>query len=136
MARRGSSGHGRGEDGDRARRIAGPRIEAYLHSLVDAASEWDGALSSKDYPGYDRMVQNLRAQTMESQIASGAAWVGTPAEVRETIARIDEQYGGFDHASMQINFNTMPQEEALRSMRLFAEDVMPAFTKKPAYAAS
>jgi alkanesulfonate monooxygenase SsuD/methylene tetrahydromethanopterin reductase-like flavin-dependent oxidoreductase (luciferase family) len=123
-------------DGDRARRIAKPKIEAYLHSLVDAASDWDGALSSKDYPGYDRMVQSLRAQTMESQIESGAAWIGTPAEVRATIARMQEQYGGFDHASMQINFNTIPQAEAMRSMRLFAEEVMPAFVKKPVAAGS
>ena len=116
------------EDGERARRIAGPRIEAYLHSLVDAASDWDGAIDSPDYPGYDRMVQSLRAQSMESQIASGSAWVGTPAEVRETIHRMRAMFGDFDHASMQINFNMMPQDEAMRSMRLFANEVMPAFT--------
>ena len=51
---------------------------------VDACGEWAGGLSSKDYPGYDRMVESLRAQTMESQIASGSAWIGTPAEIRET----------------------------------------------------
>jgi alkanesulfonate monooxygenase SsuD/methylene tetrahydromethanopterin reductase-like flavin-dependent oxidoreductase (luciferase family) len=122
------------EDGDRARRLAGPKIEAYLHSLVEAASDWDGAVDSPDYPGYDKMVQSLRAQTMETQIAGGSAWVGTPAEVRETIARMQETYGGFDHASMQINFNTMPQDEAMRSMRLFAEEVMPAFTTAPVIA--
>jgi hypothetical protein len=32
---------------------------------------------------------------------------------------------------MQINFNTMPQDEAMRSMRLFAEEVMPAFASEP-----
>ena len=124
------------EDGDRARRLAGPRIKAYLDSLIEAASDWDGALDSPDYPGYDRMVQSLRAQTMETQIASGSAWVGTPAEVRATIARMQAAYGGFDHASMQINFNLMPQDEAMRSMRLFAEEVIPAFTSAPVAIAS
>jgi alkanesulfonate monooxygenase SsuD/methylene tetrahydromethanopterin reductase-like flavin-dependent oxidoreductase (luciferase family) len=102
---------------------------AYLHSLVAAASDWHGAVDSPNCPGYDRMVESLRAQTMETQIASGSALVGTPAEVRATIARMQETYDGFDHASMQINFNTMPQDEALRSMRLFAEEVIPAFTQ-------
>jgi alkanesulfonate monooxygenase SsuD/methylene tetrahydromethanopterin reductase-like flavin-dependent oxidoreductase (luciferase family) len=119
------------EDGDRARRIAGPKIEAYLQAIVAASSDWDGALSSKDYPGYDRMVQSLRAQTMETQIASAAAWVGTPAEIRATIERARELYGDFDHASIQVNFNTLPHDEAMRSLRLFAKEVLPAFAKTP-----
>ena len=114
-------------DGDHARRIAKPKIEAYLRSLVEAASEWDGALASKDYPGYDRMIQSLRAQTMETQIDGGSAWIGTPAEVRATIARVQDQFGGFEHASMQVNFNTLSQDDALRSLQLFADEVMPAF---------
>jgi alkanesulfonate monooxygenase SsuD/methylene tetrahydromethanopterin reductase-like flavin-dependent oxidoreductase (luciferase family) len=114
-------------DGARARRIAGPRIEAYLHSLVDAASDWADGLVSKDYIGYDKMVESLRKQTMESQIASGSAWIGTPAEVRAAIARMQDEFGGFEHASLQINFNTMPQDEAMRSLRLFAAEVMPQF---------
>jgi alkanesulfonate monooxygenase SsuD/methylene tetrahydromethanopterin reductase-like flavin-dependent oxidoreductase (luciferase family) len=115
------------EDPARARRIAGPRIEAYLHSLVDAASDWADGLVSKDYIGYDKMVESLRKQTMESQIASGSAWIGTPAELRATIARMQDEFGGFEHASLQINFNTMPQDEAMRSLALFATEVMPHF---------
>jgi alkanesulfonate monooxygenase SsuD/methylene tetrahydromethanopterin reductase-like flavin-dependent oxidoreductase (luciferase family) len=114
-------------DGDRAREIARPKIEGYLHSIVDASSEWGDGLSSKDYPGYDKMVASLRAQTMETQIASGSAWIGTPADVREAIARCQSEFGGFEHASLQINFNTMPQDEAMRSMKLFADEVLPAF---------
>jgi alkanesulfonate monooxygenase SsuD/methylene tetrahydromethanopterin reductase-like flavin-dependent oxidoreductase (luciferase family) len=121
------------QDGERARRIAAPKIDAYLQAIVAASSEWDGALTSPDYKGYDRMVQSLRAQNTASQIASGAAWIGSPAEIREAIARAQEMYGGFDHASMQINFNTMPHDEAMRSLRLFAEEVLPAF--QPAAAA-
>jgi alkanesulfonate monooxygenase SsuD/methylene tetrahydromethanopterin reductase-like flavin-dependent oxidoreductase (luciferase family) len=124
------------EDGDRARRIAAPKIESYLQAIVAASSDWDGAISSPDYPGYERMVQSLRAQTMETQIASAAAWVGTPAEIRDTIARARELYGEFDHASMQVNFNTMPHDEAMRSLHLFAEEVLPAFAKTPAAAAT
>jgi hypothetical protein len=36
--------------------------------------------------------------------------------------------GGFEIASLQVNFNTVPVAEAKASMRLFAEEVMPRFT--------
>jgi alkanesulfonate monooxygenase SsuD/methylene tetrahydromethanopterin reductase-like flavin-dependent oxidoreductase (luciferase family) len=112
-------------DGDRARRIAKPKVEAYLRSLVDASSDWAEGTSSADYPGYDKMVEKLRTETMESQIESGSAWIGTPEEIRASIARVQEAFGGFEHASMQINFNTMPQDEAMRSLELFAREVIP-----------
>jgi alkanesulfonate monooxygenase SsuD/methylene tetrahydromethanopterin reductase-like flavin-dependent oxidoreductase (luciferase family) len=115
-------------DSNRARRIAKPKIEAYLQSLVEASSDWANGTTSSDYPGYDKMVEKLRAETMESQMASGGAWVGTPDEVAATIARVQEEFGGFEHASMQINFNTMEQNEAMRSLTLFANEVMPRFT--------
>jgi alkanesulfonate monooxygenase SsuD/methylene tetrahydromethanopterin reductase-like flavin-dependent oxidoreductase (luciferase family) len=113
------------EDPARARAIAKPKLEAYLASLVDAASDWADGLESKDYIGYDKMVESLRKQTMESQIESGSAWIGSPDEVRATILRVQDEFGGFDHASLQINFNTMPQNEAMRSLELFASAVLP-----------
>jgi alkanesulfonate monooxygenase SsuD/methylene tetrahydromethanopterin reductase-like flavin-dependent oxidoreductase (luciferase family) len=112
-------------DGERARRIAKPKVEAYLHSLVEASSDWAEGTSSADYPGYDKMVEKLRTETMESQIASGSAWIGTPEEIRASIARVQEAFGGFEHASLQINFNTMPQDEAMRSLHMFATEVIP-----------
>lgn len=115
-------------DPERARRIAKPKVEAYLHSLAEASSDWAEGTSSADYPGYDKMVEKLRTETMESQIASGSAWIGTPDEISATIARVQEAFGGFEHASMQINFNTMPQDEAMRSLELFASEVIPRFT--------
>jgi alkanesulfonate monooxygenase SsuD/methylene tetrahydromethanopterin reductase-like flavin-dependent oxidoreductase (luciferase family) len=114
-------------DSARAREIAKPKIEAYLKSLVDAASDWADGLTSTDYIGYDKMVESLRKQTMESQISQGSAWIGTPEEVRKTIARVQHEFGGFEHASLQINFNTMPPAEAMRSLELFGKEVIPYF---------
>jgi alkanesulfonate monooxygenase SsuD/methylene tetrahydromethanopterin reductase-like flavin-dependent oxidoreductase (luciferase family) len=119
-------------DSARARRIAKPKMEAYLHSLVEASSDWAEGTSSVDYPGYDKMVEKLRLETMETQIASGAGWIGTPDEISATIERVQEAFGGFEHASLQINFNTMPQDEAMRSLTLFANEVIPRFD--PAFA--
>jgi alkanesulfonate monooxygenase SsuD/methylene tetrahydromethanopterin reductase-like flavin-dependent oxidoreductase (luciferase family) len=114
-------------DGARARAIAAPLIDNYLRSLVDAASDWLDGRTSQDYPGYDRVIAGLRASNAEDQMESGAAWVGTPDEIATTIARMREDFGGFEHASLQVNFNLMPFDQALESMRLFAREVMPRF---------
>lgn len=114
-------------DGAKARAIAAPLIDNYLHSLVDAASDWLDGRTSQDYPGYDKIISGLRASNAEDQMTSGAAWIGTPDEIAATIARMQADFGGFEHASLQVNFNLMPFEAALGSMRLFAREVMPRF---------
>ena len=114
-------------DGERARALACPLLDAYLASLVDAASDWLDGMNSADYPGYDKVIAALRAANAEEQIASGSAWIGTPDEIAATAARLQDEFGGFEHASLQVNFNNMPYDAALASMRLFAREVMPRF---------
>jgi alkanesulfonate monooxygenase SsuD/methylene tetrahydromethanopterin reductase-like flavin-dependent oxidoreductase (luciferase family) len=114
------------ENGERARRVAKPQIESYFRSLLSAASEWTTGTSSVDYKDYDKKYVQLKAQTMESMIESGSALIGTPEEVRRQLERLHERVGGFEHASLQVNFHVLPQAEALRSMRLFGETVVPA----------
>jgi alkanesulfonate monooxygenase SsuD/methylene tetrahydromethanopterin reductase-like flavin-dependent oxidoreductase (luciferase family) len=107
--------------------IAREPLNRYLKSLTDAASAWTEGLNSKDYPGYDKIIAGLRAETFESQVEKGAAWVGTPDEIAKQIDGYIELTGGFESASLQINFNTITQQEAERSMRLFGETVIPRF---------
>jgi alkanesulfonate monooxygenase SsuD/methylene tetrahydromethanopterin reductase-like flavin-dependent oxidoreductase (luciferase family) len=114
-------------DGERARAFASPLLDAYLRSLVDAASDWLDGRTSEDYPGYDKVIAALRASSAAEQIAAGGAWIGSPDEIAATIARLDEEFGGFEHASLQVNFNTMAFGPALASLRLFAREVMPRF---------
>ena len=116
------------EDPARARALASPLLDAYLRSLVEAAGDWLDGRVSADYPGYDRMIDKLRQSTAADQIASGAAWVGSPGEIITAIERSREEFGGFEHASLQVNFNMMPLSAARASMRLFSEKVMPRFT--------
>ena len=115
------------EDPDQAIDIAREPLNRYLKSLVDAASDWTAGSSSDDYPNYDKIIAGLAKETFESQVEKGAAWVGTPERLVDTIAEYEELAGGFEIASLQVNFNTLPLEEAARSMRLFSEKVMPAF---------
>jgi alkanesulfonate monooxygenase SsuD/methylene tetrahydromethanopterin reductase-like flavin-dependent oxidoreductase (luciferase family) len=114
-------------DGKQARAIAKAPLEGYLHSVVDAAGEWQGGYSSADYPGYDKVIAGLGAQTIGTMTASGAAWIGTPAEIVDTIGTLTANFGKFEHASLQINFNTLPREAALESLHLFGTEVLPRF---------
>ena len=115
------------EDRAAAHAIAQAPLERYLRSLVEAASDWTAGLSSADYPGYGRIIETLRKETFESQIASGSAWIGTPADIAAQIEAFTARVGRFESASLQVNFNTIGVEDAIRSVRLFSTTVMPRF---------
>lgn len=115
------------ENRGEAAAIARAPLNGYLRSLVDAASEWTAGMSSADYPGYDKIIAGLSRETFESQVASGGAWVGTPADIVEQAMEYHRKVGGFESASLQVNFNTIPYEHAASSVRLFSEKVMPRF---------
>ena len=115
-------------DGERARAYACPFIDDYLYSLVEAASDWLDGRTSQDYPGYDKVIAKLQESRAADQIASGAAWIGSPGEIIDQIRRTQEEFGVYEHASLQVNFNMVPLDAARASMRLFAEQVMPRFT--------
>ena len=67
--------------------------------------------------------------TLDGQIESGGAWVGTPDEIKAIIKRVSGTIGKFEHASLQVNFGTLDFREAQKSIRLFAAEVMPAFAE-------
>ena len=115
------------KDRRQATEIAAGPLNRYLKSLVAAASDWTAGMSSKDYPNYDKIIEGLSRETFETQVEKGAAWVGAPGECVEAVARYDEEVGGFEIASMQVNFNTLGVADAEASMRLFASEVMPHF---------
>lgn len=115
------------EDADAAVAIARDPLNRYLKSLVAAASDWTSGARSQDYPGYDKIIAGLDEETFESQVASGSAWVGTPDTILDQIREYDERVGGFEQASLQVNFNTVERDQAEASMRLFAREVMPRF---------
>jgi len=110
-----------------ARRVARDPLNGYLKSLVDAASDWTSGAKSEDYPNYDKIIEGLSRETFESQVEKGAAWVGSPETIARQIADYQELVGGFEIASLQVNFNLIPLADAERSTRLFAAEVMPRF---------
>ena len=116
------------EDRKLAREIPRRQFEDYFQALFESAGEWTQGTSSKDYKGYDVSISRMKNSTLESQIESGGAWVGTPDEIKTIIRRFQDSVGKFEHASLQINFGTLNVAEAQKSMRLFATEVIPAFS--------
>lgn len=115
------------EDPVQARGIARAPFNAYFEALAEVTNDWVEGPASRDYPGYAQSMAKMKGADIDSQIESGAAWIGTPDEMREIIAHVADRLGRFEHASLQINFGTLPFPEAQKSMRLFASEVMPAF---------
>jgi alkanesulfonate monooxygenase SsuD/methylene tetrahydromethanopterin reductase-like flavin-dependent oxidoreductase (luciferase family) len=115
------------EDAKRAREIPRRSFDMYFEALWESAGEWAQGATSKDYQGYDKSIGRMKGFSLESQIETGGAWVGTPDEIKATIRRLEASIGKFEHASLQINFGTLAFAEAQKSMRLFAREVMPEF---------
>lgn len=67
---------------------------------------------------------------LDLMIERGVAFVGTPARVRDQVAEYFAS-SGCNYLVCQVHFGNMTHEQALRSLRLFAEEVMPAFIGTP-----
>ena len=120
------------EDADEAVRIARDPLNHYLDSLVSSASGWMGGTASDDYPGYDKIIAALAEENYDTQVEKGVAWIGTPDRIIDMIGAYEDAVGGFEIASLQVNFNTISFEDAAASMRLFGEKVIPRFAGKRA----
>ena len=114
---------------DQAIEEAGPDVKSYFQTLADAASDWTAGASTKDYPGYDKIVEVLSKEDIHSQREKRAAWVGSPEEICDFITDFSDQIGGFDIASLQVNTKMTDAARAAESMRLFARDVIPRFSE-------
>ncbi len=112
-------------DREQAAAIARDALDRYLQSLVDAAGAWTEGTSSVDYPGYDRIIAGLRAETFATQVEKGAAWIGSSDDIADQIVEYDRKVGGFEIASLQVNFNTLALDAARDSVALFGREVIP-----------
>lgn len=116
------------EDAKLAREIPRRSFDLYFEALMESAGEWTKGTSSKDYAGYDKSISRMKGFSLEGQIETGGAWIGTPDEITAIIRRFENAVGKFEHASLQINFGTLDFVEAQKSMRLFARHVIPQFS--------
>ena len=98
---------------------------AHLKGLADAAKEWLTGASTKDYPGYDKLMAHVLADSAEKQVQAGSAFIGTPADIVDMLASYNDRVGGIDSVSLHFTPANMPVEMAERSLRLFSKEVMP-----------
>ena len=103
-----------------------PAMRTYLDVFTEAVSSWHG-LESGQYPGYDRLVGAIAAQTPEGNLEKGYAFVGAPDEVIGQVERMRELFGEHE-PSLQITFGGISDAEALRTLELFATQIMPHFS--------
>jgi len=115
------------EDREEAKRIAREPVDRYFSSLVDSASDWSTGETSDNYKNYDKIIAQLEQENLDSQIEKSSAWVGNPDDLIEMIRDYDNDLGGIDDASLQVNFTSVPFEAAAASIRLFSEKVIPHF---------
>ncbi len=116
---------------DQAIAEAGDGVKAYFETLTNAASDWSSGASTKDYPGYDKLVELLSKEDVHSQREKSAALVGGPDDIFDMLADFSRQIGGFDIASLQVNTKLLDLDLAKASMRLFANEVIPRFASAP-----
>ena len=115
------------ETDERAREIAKEPFADYFDALNECARDWVDGAASKDYVGYKESMQKIKSVSMESQIESGGAWIGSPATIRQSIRKCIDMIGPFEQASLQVNFGKVSFSDALSSLRLFCREVLPEF---------
>ena len=79
------------------------------------------------------MITRLRSQTWEDLLQS-ALIIGSPETVANKVAEL--QQAGVGELACWMNFGGLPTDKVRRSMRLFAEEVMPRFRQAGAKVAT
>ena len=78
------------------------------------------------YPRHDLMIEIGKVQmAIEHLAARKLAFVGSPSTVIEQIKAAAEE-GVFNTVLGEFNFGAMLEEDVMRSIKLFASEVMPA----------
>jgi alkanesulfonate monooxygenase SsuD/methylene tetrahydromethanopterin reductase-like flavin-dependent oxidoreductase (luciferase family) len=81
-------------------------------------------LSETVYRDATRAAQQMSELRWE-ELVEQSLLIGSPATVRRRVAELEA--AGVGQLLCWMNFGGLPPEKARRSMRLFAEEVMPAF---------
>ncbi|MCB5910257.1 LLM class flavin-dependent oxidoreductase [Streptomyces pinistramenti] len=97
--------------------------EAYRDKQIEAYSSWRGSASAQ-YPGYERMEAAARNTTLSDLMAADNVVIGGVAEVGAALRRIHDLYPGAE-ISLHCRYGSITQPEALRTVRLLGEKVLP-----------
>jgi alkanesulfonate monooxygenase SsuD/methylene tetrahydromethanopterin reductase-like flavin-dependent oxidoreductase (luciferase family) len=126
-----------------SRAEAHERAVTYLSRKFDSIDAHyhfsDGHLASvKGYEFYGKMAKTYSKMKDADYREKAAEFyvkiqiVGTPDECLQQIAEL-RRLTGVDHLATEFGYGAMPHEQAELNMRLFAERVMPALQRDPAF---
>jgi alkanesulfonate monooxygenase SsuD/methylene tetrahydromethanopterin reductase-like flavin-dependent oxidoreductase (luciferase family) len=97
------------------------------HIAAEAYSRWrDGMDFLWRRSNVDFVLKDIYPKDFAALQAIGNGIAGSPATVRDYVARLQKETG-INYLLGQMVFGTMSFEQADRSIRLFASEVMPAF---------
>jgi alkanesulfonate monooxygenase SsuD/methylene tetrahydromethanopterin reductase-like flavin-dependent oxidoreductase (luciferase family) len=117
-------------DGQAARDRAWRAMEHYLGVFRDIGSRWAGR-TEPQYSVYHNLPKLLDAMTREKVEREHRAIVGDPAEALDKTQYIMDKFGDVE-LSFQVHFGGIAPEQAINSIRLFAERVNPHVKAAPA----
>lgn len=115
------------EDADYAKEVAEQCMATYLQSLLEHYDLMGDHLDNmKGYTGYGKQASKLREIGFDKYVDGflAANSYGTPEQMLEKYRERYEVIGAFEEATC-FRFGGISQEDALSSMRLFADKVMP-----------
>ncbi len=116
------------EDSAEAERMARHHIGTYFMSVINHYRLFGNDFAGvKGYDAYDKGAAMLRAMGKEAVLNAyiNAQLWGTPAEILEKYERRLSITGGHN-SNLTFSYGAMPYDQVERSMRLFADQVMPS----------
>jgi alkanesulfonate monooxygenase SsuD/methylene tetrahydromethanopterin reductase-like flavin-dependent oxidoreductase (luciferase family) len=113
-----------------ARAEAEEPMSQYVEVFRESASAWQDR-SSAAYPGYDAIIRELDGMSYDRVLRETRAFIGSPDTVQRQIRSILDLFGDVE-PSLQVLYGNVRYEQAERSLRLFAEEVMPRFRQAAA----
>jgi len=119
--------------------VATPRVGIVRQVVVADTDEEAAAVTQSAYRVWNHSILKLWHDHDDHSRDAQFGWematqhetilFGTPARVREQLGRLIE-VSGCNYVLCVFAWGTIPHDLALRSMRLFADEVMPAFSER------
>src|SRR5579883_1055484 len=110
-------------DRQKAKNRAWAGMQHYLGVFKEIASWWSGR-DEAQYKRYETLPALIDAMTWDKVDKENRAIVGDPEEALDKIQYIVDKFGECE-MSFQVHYGGIGPDEAIQSMRLFAEDVNP-----------
>ena len=115
-----------GEDGDEARRVAGPEGAWFVQQAENLYAPWAGREVPDSYKFAVDAIQTERAdKTAQDHLDSGAVAMGTPDEVIEVMKNYQE--AGVDQVLCFVQPGNLSHTRIMDSIKLMGKHVIPHF---------